>query len=197
MRAAGVSNDRAVVVYDGTGGLSAARAWWLLRHYGHRDVAVLDGGLAAWTSAGQPLELGAGDAPKPGDFSGRPGVMPILDASGAASLARHGVLLDARAAERFRGESEPVDRVPGHIPGARCRPTTANLAPDCRFLSRSQLRSEFADASRSRSRRPSRGRSWGRRRDRRLLRLGGDRGPSGAGPRAGGPPGRALSGIVE
>jgi thiosulfate/3-mercaptopyruvate sulfurtransferase len=146
MRAAGVSDDRAVVVYDGTGGLSAARAWWLLRDYGHRDVAVLDGGLDAWTSAGQPLELGAGDAPKPGDFSGRPGMMPILDAGGAAWLARHGMLLDARAAERFRGESEPVDPVAGHIPGARSRPTTTNLAPDGRFLSRSQLRSEFAGA---------------------------------------------------
>jgi thiosulfate/3-mercaptopyruvate sulfurtransferase len=147
MRTAGVSGDRAVVVYDGTGGLSAARAWWLLRHYGHPDVTVLDGGLEAWRAAGQPLALGAGDAPRPGDFSGRPGAMPVLDATGAASLARQGVLLDARAAARFRGESEPVDPVAGHIPGARSRPTTANLAPDGRFRPRSRLRSEFADAA--------------------------------------------------
>ena len=146
MRAAGVSDDRAVVVYDGTGGLSAARAWWLLRHYGHRNVTVLDGGLEAWISAGQPTLCGAGDVPAPGSFSGRPGTMPVLDAAGAADLARQGVLFDARAPERFLGHSEPVDPVAGHIPGARNRPTTANLAPDGRFLTRAQLRSQFAAA---------------------------------------------------
>lgn len=146
MRAAGVSEDRAVVVYGGTGGLAAARAWWLLRHYGHPNVTVLDGGLEAWCAAGRALVRGAGEVPKPGDFSGEPGAMAVLDAAGAASLARQGVLLDARAAERFRGESEPVDPVAGHIPGARNRPTTQNLARDLRFLSRSQLRSDFAAA---------------------------------------------------
>jgi thiosulfate/3-mercaptopyruvate sulfurtransferase len=146
MQAAGVSNERATVVYDGTGGLSAGRAWWLLRHYGHPDVRVLDGGLGAWRAGGQPLALGAGEEPRRGDFSGRPGAMPVLDATGAASVARRGVLLDARAAERFRGESEPVDPVAGHVPGARSRPTTANLAPDERLLTRSQLRSDFAAA---------------------------------------------------
>lgn len=146
MRTAGVSDERPVVVYDGTGSLAAARAWWLLRHYGHSGVRVLDGGLDAWRAGGQSLVLEAGHVPRPGDFSGRPGAMPVLDAAGTASLARRGVLLDARAAERFRGDSEPVDPVAGHIPGARNRPTTANLGPDGRFLSPAQLRSAFAAA---------------------------------------------------
>jgi thiosulfate/3-mercaptopyruvate sulfurtransferase len=138
MRAAGISNDRPVVVYDAAGG-SAARAWWLLRYFGHRQVAVLDGGLTAWEG---PLETGA-PAIKPGDFIARPGGMPLLDADGAARVAAEGVLLDARAAERFRGEVEPVDPVAGHIPGARSRPATENLRPDGRFRPPSELRVEF------------------------------------------------------
>lgn len=146
MRTAGVSDDRPVVVYDGTGGLAAARAWWLLRHYGHSGVTVLDGGLDAWRAGGRAPALGPSDAPQRGNFSGRPGAMSVLGAADATILARRGVLLDARAAERFRGDSEPVDPVAGHIPGARNRPTTANLGPDGRFLTAAQLRSAFADA---------------------------------------------------
>ena len=146
MRGAGVSDDRAVVAYDGTGGLSAARAWWLLRHYGHPDVTVLDGGLDAWISAGQPTACGAGERPAPGSYSGRPGTMAVLDATGAGALARQGVLFDARAPERFLGRSEPVDPVAGHIPGARNRPTTANLAPGGRIRTRTQLMWQFAAA---------------------------------------------------
>ena len=146
MRGAGVSDDRAVVVYDGSGGLAAARAWWLLRLYGHGDVALLDGGLEAWRAAGGPLQIEPAQAPAPGGFTGRPGAMAVLEAADVGALAAQGVLLDARAAERFRGESEPVDPVAGHIPGARNRPTTANLDPDGRFLSSAQLRSDFAAA---------------------------------------------------
>lgn len=146
MQAAGVWDDRLVVVYDGTGALAAARAWWLLRHYGHSGVTVLDGGLDAWRAGGRALAGGSGDKPQRGNFAGRPGVMPVLEAADAAMLARGGALLDARAAERFRGDSEPVDPVAGHIPGARNRPTTANLGPDGRFLTAAQLRSAFADA---------------------------------------------------
>jgi len=146
MRIAGVSDGRPVVVYDDTAGLAAARAWWLLRHYGHFGVTVLDGGLDAWRAAGRPLAVGSSDAPERGKFSGRPGAMPVLGAADAASLARDGVLLDARAAERFRGDNEPVDPVAGHIPGARNRPTTANLGPDGRFLTPARLRSAFAAA---------------------------------------------------
>jgi thiosulfate/3-mercaptopyruvate sulfurtransferase len=144
MRAAGVSDGSAVVVYDAGGGLSAARAWWLLRHHGHADVRLLDGGLATWIAAGHPLTT---DAPPgaPGDFTARPGGMPVLDADTAARLARDGILLDARAGERYRGEAEPIDPVAGHIPGARSAPTTDNLAPGGAFLPLDALRSRFAE----------------------------------------------------
>lgn len=138
MRAAGVSDDRPVVVYD-AGGAGAARAWWLLRYFGHRRVALLDGGLDSWHG---PLETGT-PALQPGDFTARPGGMRLLDADGAARVATTGVLLDARAPERFRGEAEPIDPVAGHIPGARNRPATENLLPDGRFRSPEQLRAEF------------------------------------------------------
>lgn len=123
MRRAGVSGSRPVVVYDGGTGWAAARAWWLLRWAGHGNVRVLDGGLAAWDG---PLETGE-VKPEPGDFTPRPGALPVLDAEGAAALARRGVLLDARAAERYRGEVEPIDRVGGHIPGAVSAPTSENV----------------------------------------------------------------------
>jgi thiosulfate/3-mercaptopyruvate sulfurtransferase len=138
MRAAGVSNGLPVVCY----GAGAARAWWLLRYFGHRQAAVLDGGLEGWVAAGGPLESGAANS-EPGDFSAKPGGMPLLDADGAARIASTGVLLDARAPERFRGEVEPIDPVAGHIPGARNRPATDNLASDGRFRRRDVLRREF------------------------------------------------------
>jgi thiosulfate/3-mercaptopyruvate sulfurtransferase len=145
MRRAGVSNGRPVVVYDATGGLAAARAWWLLRYFGHPAVRLLDGGLTAWTAAGRPLESGR-RAVDPGDFLARPGGMPVLDAAQAAELARRGVLLDARAPERFRGDQEPIDPVAGHIPGAVNVPTTQNLADSARFLDADRLRERFAAA---------------------------------------------------
>jgi thiosulfate/3-mercaptopyruvate sulfurtransferase len=117
MRAAGVSAEREVVVYDGGTSMAAARAWWLLRYFGHSRVSVLDGGFSGWLAAGHAIERGA-VAVEAGDFVPQAGGMPLLDASGAARVAGAGVLLDARAAERFRGESEPVDPVAGHIPGA-------------------------------------------------------------------------------
>ena len=143
MRRLGVSDGRAVVVYDDADGSVAARAWWLLRWLGHGDVRLLDGGLAAWTAAGLPLEQDETN-PEPGDFSARPGAMPVLDADAAAALATAGVLLDARAAERFRGEVEPVDPVAGHVPGARSAPTTGNVGADGRFLDPAALRDRFA-----------------------------------------------------
>ncbi|MFB7272135.1 sulfurtransferase [Streptomyces sp. NPDC056244] len=139
MRQAGVSQDRPVVVYDGGQGWAAARAWWLLRWTGHSDVRVLDGGLAAWTG---PLST---EVPHPaeGDFSPVPGSLPLLDADGAAALARSGLLLDARAAERYRGDVEPVDRIGGHIPGALSAPTMANVAENGTFLSAADLATRF------------------------------------------------------
>lgn len=144
MRRAGVRGDRPVVVYDDAGATVAARAWWLLRYFGHRDVAVLDGGIAAWTAAGRPLESGEPPSPQPGDFVAVPGGMPLLDADGAAAIAATGALLDARSAERYRGEVEPVDPVAGHIPGAVSAPTTDNLDASGRFLAAEALRERFA-----------------------------------------------------
>jgi thiosulfate/3-mercaptopyruvate sulfurtransferase len=145
MRAAGVRGDRPVVMYDAATSMAAARAWWLLRYFGHPDVAVLDGGLAAWVAAGQPIST---DAPpvESGGFVARPGGMPLLDAAAVAELARRGVLLDARAPERFRGEHEPIDPVAGHIPGARNAPTAASVDEDGRFLARAALRDAFTAA---------------------------------------------------
>ncbi|MEU3729369.1 sulfurtransferase [Streptomyces sp. NPDC033538] len=145
MRRAGVSSGRPVVVYDGGQGWAAARAWWLLRWTGHPNVRVLDGGLPAWEA---PLST---DVPVPaeGDFAPEPGALGaagpagMLDADGAAALARSGLLLDARAGERYRGEVEPIDRVGGHIPGAVSAPTTDNVAADGRFLPAEELRARF------------------------------------------------------
>ncbi|MBZ6092738.1 MULTISPECIES: sulfurtransferase [Streptomyces] len=139
MRRAGVSSGRPVVVYDGGQGWAAARAWWLLRWTGHPNVRVLDGGLPSWEG---PLST---DAPTPaeGDFEPVPGESGLLDADGAAALARSGVLFDARAGERYRGDVEPIDPVGGHIPGAVSAPTTENVAADGRFLAADELRARF------------------------------------------------------
>ena len=139
MRAAGVSEDRMVVVYDGGLGWAAARAWWLLRWTGHPSVRFLDGGLAAW---GGPLEAGA-PSPVAGSFLPSPGALSLLDAEGAASLARTGLLLDARAAERYRGDVEPIDRSGGHIPGAVSAPTTENVTESGHFHSAAELAERF------------------------------------------------------
>jgi thiosulfate/3-mercaptopyruvate sulfurtransferase len=145
MRRAGVSRERPVVVYDAAASLPAARAWWLLRHYGHPDVRVLDGGLAAWVGAGGALASGP-ETPPSGDFAGEPGTMAVLDADGAAITAGAGVLLDARAPERFRGDVEPMDPVRGHIPGARNLPMADQLEPTGRLRDPGQLREGFAAA---------------------------------------------------
>ncbi|HMH93483.1 MAG TPA: sulfurtransferase [Streptosporangiaceae bacterium] len=143
MRRAGISADRAVVVYDDADSTAAARAWWTLRYFGHRDVAVLDGGYRARTAAGQPVSAAAAK-PAPGRFTAVAGGMPVIDAAGAASLARSGVLLDARAGERYRGEQEPVDPVAGHIPGAVSAPTAQNVGADGRFRPAAELQARFA-----------------------------------------------------
>ncbi|WP_405832308.1 sulfurtransferase [Streptomyces sp. NBC_00105] len=142
MRRAGVSADVPVVVYDGGQGWAAARAWWLLRWTGHPNVRVLDGGLAAWTAAGGGVTADRVN-PEEGDFKPTPGAVGLLDADAAAVRAREGVLLDARAGERYRGEVEPIDPVAGHIPGAVSAPTTENVGPDGRFLAAHALRARF------------------------------------------------------
>jgi thiosulfate/3-mercaptopyruvate sulfurtransferase len=140
----GLEDRSRVVVYDATGGLAAARAWWLLRWAGLSDVTILDGGLAAWTAAGGRLETGD-VVPTVGDVTLIGGGMPVLTADEAATLAEgDGLLLDARAAERYRGEMEPVDPRAGHVPGAVSAPTTENLDADGRFRTAAVLEERFA-----------------------------------------------------
>lgn len=145
VRRVGVVPGRTVVVYDGGAGAAAARAWWCLRWAGHADVRVLDGGLAAWVAAGGALASGdVPPAPAP-DAVVVPGQMPVVDAD-AVLAGEAGALLDARAPERFRGETEPVDPVAGHIPGATSCPTTAVQHPDGRYVGPAELRRVLDEA---------------------------------------------------
>jgi thiosulfate/3-mercaptopyruvate sulfurtransferase len=142
----GLSNDDSVVVLDDNGGLAAARAWWLLRWAGLADVRLLDGALRAWTDAGFALEGAETEptVPAPGDVELSAGHLPALSIDEAAAFPGHGVLLDARAGERYRGETEPVDPRAGHIPGAVSAPTSENLTPDGRFRPVADLTARFA-----------------------------------------------------
>lgn len=138
----GISDGDTVVVYDDAAGYGAARAWWMLRDAGI-DARVLDGGLGSWRAAGFALE--AGDAsPAAGDVTLRSGQMPQLTMDEAAALARTGILLDARAAERYRGDVEPLDPRAGHIPGAISAPTTENVRADGTLRPAAELRERFA-----------------------------------------------------
>ena len=145
LRAAGVRDGYPVVVYDHGDGMPAARLWWTLRWAGLTDVRVLDGGFAAWTAASRPIEPGE-VTPAPGDVTVRPGRLPVLDAAGAAATAERGALIDARTGPRFRGESEPVDPVAGHIPGARNVPAADLVGADGRLLPAAALRERFTAA---------------------------------------------------
>jgi thiosulfate/3-mercaptopyruvate sulfurtransferase len=140
MRRSGVSAARPVVVYDDWAGHAAARAWWLLRHHGHPDVRVLDGGWSAWLADGGTVST-AGLTPDPGDFAGRPGSMAVVEAEDVPGVA---TLVDVRAAERYRGEAEPIDPVAGHVPGAVNVPTADTLDAEGRFRGADELRSAYA-----------------------------------------------------
>ena len=142
MRRAGVSVDHPVVAYDDWGGHAAGRCWWLLRHHGHPDVRVLDGGWSVWVAEGGQVETGTPEVGE-GGFEPGPGVLPVVEADGVLDVP---VLVDARAAERYRGETEPVDPVAGRIPGAVNVPTSANLGADGRFRSPDQLRALYEAA---------------------------------------------------
>jgi len=139
----GLHDGDTVVVYDDLGSQSAARAWWLLRHAGMRDVLLLDGALGSWRSAGLPLVTGDLAQPVAGTVHLGYGALATIDADTAAAIARTGILLDARAGTRYRGETEPIDPRAGHIPGAISAPTAENLAPDGRFRSADELRERF------------------------------------------------------
>lgn len=132
LRAAGVRRGRPVVFYDGAHGLGAARAWWVASYYG-LDAAVLDGGLAAWRAAGLPVADGDVEVDE-GDVELVPGGRELLEADGVrAHLAAGGQVIDARPADRFRGENETIDPVAGHIPGAVSLPALT-LVPDGAFV---------------------------------------------------------------
>lgn len=134
-----------VVAYDDSAGMYAARAWWLLRWLGHANVAVLDGGLAAWRAAGLPLVT---ERPTiaPREFVAHPRARATVNADELAGLleGNAALLLDARAAERFEGKVEPLDPRAGHVPGARNHPYTRNLAADGRFLAPEELSARLA-----------------------------------------------------
>nr|WP_239537195.1 sulfurtransferase [Arthrobacter roseus] len=138
----GISNGDVVVAYDDCGGLSAARLWWLLRHAGLTEVYLLDGGLTAWQNAGLVAE-GGEEQHCLGTVTLSAGAMSVTDIDAVPNFACDGVLLDARAAERYRGEVEPVDARAGHIPGAVSAPTSENLAPNQTFRSATELRRRF------------------------------------------------------
>jgi thiosulfate/3-mercaptopyruvate sulfurtransferase len=128
MGAAGIGPGVRVVAYDDDAGSVAARLWYVLLAHGHDEVAVLDGGIVKWVGEGRPL---ATDAPPvaPAAFTGRlrPGF--VIDKAALVAGHRQRLVLDARAAERYRGETEPIDPRAGHVPGAKSAPWTANLTP--------------------------------------------------------------------
>jgi thiosulfate/3-mercaptopyruvate sulfurtransferase len=139
----GVTPQSQVVAYDSGDGAMAARFWWLLKRLGHTAVAVLDGGFARWNALGLPLQT---EPPRtaPGAYHAQfrsreaASLEEVERAVGEAAFQ----LLDARSPERFRGEVEPLDKVAGHIPGARNRPYSENLSDGC-FRPAHELRAEF------------------------------------------------------
>jgi thiosulfate/3-mercaptopyruvate sulfurtransferase len=140
----GLRQGQTVVVYDDNGSMSAGRAWWLLRWAGVGTVLILDGGLSAWRAAGGAPETRP-ETTGPGDIVLSGGHMPTVQIDGVAAFPEHGLLLDARGAERFRGDSEPIDPVAGHIPGATNAPTAENLTADGRFRPAYELEERFRD----------------------------------------------------
>lgn len=150
MRALGVRADRPVVVYDAKESIAAARAWWCLTYFGHTDVRVLDGGLAAWSGDGQSLARGDGADDlrreranvEPGAFAAKAGGLQTVDIDQVAASSDL-VLVDVRASERFRGEVEPIDPIPGRIPGSINLPTVDLVEADGRFLVPDALRARF------------------------------------------------------
>ncbi|MEJ1088476.1 sulfurtransferase [Microbacterium sp. Mu-80] len=141
----GIRDGVPVVVYDGARMLSASRAWWALRRAGLADVRVLDGGWQAWLAAGGESETGEVVAPAGDVTLGSPGDRGVIDTRSAASWPDAGVLIDVRVAERYRGETEPIDPIAGHIPGARNLPIGELLTADGRFTPASDIAAAFDD----------------------------------------------------
>ena len=145
LRSWGISDDSQVVAYDAHGGMFAARLWWLLRWVGHAPVAVLDGGIGAWSAQGLPVTKEPATR-SGGTITEREALVHTVDAAGVLANLDGGArtVIDARAPERFRGENETMDPVGGHIPGATNRFFKDNLNADGRFKSPAQLKAEFA-----------------------------------------------------
>ena len=149
MEALGFDDTSDIVAYDDAGGTIAARLWWMLDDLGHARVSVLDGGVQAWAAAGGPLTA-AVPVVAPGKLRLRDRWTRTIDQRGLIERLGAVALLDARAMERYRGEVEPVDAVPGHIPTARSLPADGSLRPDGLFLPPDVLRARFdmrADAA--------------------------------------------------
>ncbi|TFW10625.1 sulfurtransferase [Massilia arenosa] len=144
LRRLGVNDDTQVVAYDAHGGMYAARLWWMLRWIGHPAVAVLDGGMAAWQSAGLPMDA-AVPSRAPGSIEAKPSLVETVDMAAVLANLESGefTVVDARAPDRFRGENETIDPVGGHIPGAVNRFFKDNLQPDGKFKDPAQLRAEL------------------------------------------------------
>ena len=146
MSQAGVGAETHVLVYDFGDGSTAARLWWLLRRFGHERVSLLDGGIARWKAEGRPLET-AVPSHAEGAFVPGPPLEDVLDADAVERMRRDpkALIVDARAAERYEGRTEPIDPVAGHVPGAKNRPIATNVrsADDPRFRPAEELRAEF------------------------------------------------------
>lgn len=142
MQDAGVNADSHVIVVDDASGSIAARLWWLLRAHGHAAVSVLDGGLSAWTGDGHALDTDVPAARK-GTFVSGPRTAPVVDKHAVHDREANVLVLDVRAAERYRGDVEPVDARAGHIPGAVNAPWAGNLGPNGTFADAATLRARY------------------------------------------------------
>jgi thiosulfate/3-mercaptopyruvate sulfurtransferase len=144
LAAAGIGNDTFVVAYDDVGGWVAARLWWMLDDLGHSNVAVLDGGWQAWQAFEGPTDAIEPTTPvRTAELALAPAWHKVVDRDALKGRLGSVVLLDARAGERYRGETEPIDPVAGHIPSAKSAPTGGNIGPDMRFLTPDVLRERF------------------------------------------------------
>lgn len=146
MMRAGISNTNHVIAYDDAGGANAARLWWLLKYFGHGNVSLLDGGLSQWLAEGRALSSDIPQFPR-AEFHARANPNMVVTKAEMIGLLRNSraLILDARAPERYRGETEPVDARAGHIPGAKSAPLAGNLSAsnDLRFRDAQELRARF------------------------------------------------------
>ncbi len=147
MARAGIGDETYVIAYDDMGGANAARLWWLLRYVGHERVSLLDGGISQWIKEGRPLETNTPEVLPAQLTPGAPHRDWVVDKETVGRLAHEprSLVLDVRAAERYRGEIEPIDPRAGHVPGAKSAPYAGNVhsLEDPRFLEPARLRARF------------------------------------------------------